>query len=240
MGLFKNLLRRLITREQKDWAKIYLRSRGKRVPRNQKKRMTGYLRIHAWLESRVGPMAGQDVDNLHWRLLRLVEEEESLWGSYAVGGLESYIQTYSYRKMLDKNADAEQVQQHRSRWRKQDYQRIHSWLESRIGSMKGQDPGELHSRLEQLVEEEERGWWGETPLPGLAAYVKTNAYRKMLEGPEEPAKKDCGKPALELTKSRDSPTPEEPAEQRTCPDCGKMVGPDWRVCQYCMFELGKG
>ena len=67
--------------------------------RSQK--MKDYHRLHSWIESRIGPLTKQeDPQQLHPRLLKLMEEEEYVWGIHAIGGLEGYIETYAYRKLL--------------------------------------------------------------------------------------------------------------------------------------------
>jgi len=63
----------------------------------------GYRRIHSWIELRIGPMTRhEDPQELHQRLLKLMEEEEDTWGIHAIGGLEGYIETCAYRKMLSR------------------------------------------------------------------------------------------------------------------------------------------
>lgn len=51
--------------------------------RSQK--MKDYHRLHSWIESRIGPLTKQeDPQQLHPRLLKLMEEEEYVWGIRAI------------------------------------------------------------------------------------------------------------------------------------------------------------
>jgi len=68
------------------------------------------------------------------------------------------------------------------------YQRIHRWIESRIGTLHPDDP-KLHDKLLTLLEYERTlgtaprlmGNGDYDPYAGLEAYIRKNAYRQMLE-----------------------------------------------------------
>lgn len=74
--------------------------------------------------------------------------------------------------------------------RKVSYERIHFWVESRIGILEDLDENEIESRLQELLATERRkntaprlhGNMNYDPYAGLEAYILTNSYRKMLEG----------------------------------------------------------
>jgi hypothetical protein len=63
---------------------------------------SNYQGLHFWIESRLGPLTkAEDPEKLHNRLLKLLDEEEGEQGTGNVAvGLEVYIETYKYRKML--------------------------------------------------------------------------------------------------------------------------------------------
>ncbi len=79
------------------------------------------------------------------------------------------------RKRAEERAKRERLRRERS------YERIHSWIESRIGKMNGAGEEELHHRVLELIDKEQERV-GKTFTSGLEAYIKTNAYRKMLGG----------------------------------------------------------
>ncbi len=67
-----------------------------------RKRKGEYLRLEAWIDSRIGPVKGKDEDILRQELLKLVEEEESSGSYWNTEGLRAYIDTNAYRQMLEK------------------------------------------------------------------------------------------------------------------------------------------
>ena len=64
------------------------------------------------------------------------------------------------------------------------YNRIHSWVESRIGKLSDMPRPEQEEKLYELLNNEKANKdpdLGYDPQAGLEAYIKTNSYRKMLE-----------------------------------------------------------
>ncbi len=61
-----------------------------------------YLRLQHWPTVRVGPMEDRNPEELHARLLEVLEEEAEKWGDCPVGGLELYIKLHAYRCFLGK------------------------------------------------------------------------------------------------------------------------------------------
>jgi len=74
--------------------------------------------------------------------------------------------------------------------RRVSYERIHFWVESRIGIMADMNNEEIESRLHRLLAEERQkntaprlfGKGNYDPYAGLEAYIRTNSYRRMLDG----------------------------------------------------------
>jgi len=100
MGFFDEWKRK---REEKKRQKAHRRQVLRRHP--------SYGSIHRWLEFRVGKMEQTDPELLHQKLLKVVEQEREKNkaprlmgdGDYdPYKGLEAYITTHAYRKMLSK------------------------------------------------------------------------------------------------------------------------------------------
>jgi len=170
-----------------------LREREERVRKREERKRVAYDRIHFWVESRIGIVADLDEQEVRDRLRELLAKERMkgtaprLHGNknydpYA--GLEAYIRTNSYRRMLGDHAQSvkgigvqeettsdveiqtvtttgEESIQRDPRLREltsahPSYGRLHFWIEERIGRMDGIDREYLHERLLQLLAEERR------------------------------------------------------------------------------------
>ena len=74
---------------------------GRSRKRKLAKRYPEYYRLHVWLESRLGPFSADEDDRvLKKRLLKLLSEEQEKHPRTKLHGLEKYIKTNKYRKML--------------------------------------------------------------------------------------------------------------------------------------------
>ena len=84
-----------------------LKSKTKQKQKKEyRQRMVSYNRIQFWLEFRIGNMSRIDPEKLHERLLQGVENEKMRIRREGLdpkicNGLEIYIKTNIYRKMLE-------------------------------------------------------------------------------------------------------------------------------------------
>lgn len=61
-----------------------------------------YFRIHAWIESRIGPLGSHGNDEaIKKELFKLLRSEERRVTKKQVAGLKAYIETNSYRRILE-------------------------------------------------------------------------------------------------------------------------------------------
>jgi hypothetical protein len=61
-----------------------------------------YFRLHVWIESRIGPLQTYGSDEyIKKELKKLLKSEEKRCSKKQVAGLKAYIETNSYRKMLE-------------------------------------------------------------------------------------------------------------------------------------------
>ncbi len=104
--------------------------------------------------------------------------------------IESY-QSRKFEKEVKKRKKREHRQRKAREWRllrrAVDYERIQFWIETRIGPMEELGDDDIKARLYKLLMEERKGPWKIAPsgkkfdpYAGLAAYINTNSYRRML------------------------------------------------------------
>jgi hypothetical protein len=232
-------------------------------------KLEGYHRIQAWIDTRVPNLARMTEREQHHRLLGLVKDERKGLGMPEgsrydwVAGLQAYVETNAYRKLLKggskvtsvsgRNAanpglpERERHQKQAKQHRTAGYQRLQAWVDVRVPGLKGMSEEERHRQLLRLVEDERKRNAKETPwvsLKGLESYVQTNAYRVMLGAPVKPEPVSLEPPSTAnidigisetLQKIGEASSEEQP--EMVCPNCGKGIKSAWKVCQFCMFEL---
>jgi len=74
----------------------------KRSKKRELEKHHQYYRIHAWIESRIGTLDPHGTDEAVKKgLLRLLRSEERRVTKKQVAGLKAYIETNSYRRILE-------------------------------------------------------------------------------------------------------------------------------------------
>jgi hypothetical protein len=176
-----------------------------------------YERIHFWVESRIGILDDLEDEEIVSRLQGLLTEERQRnsaperagnMRSDPYGGLEAYIRTNSYRKMLSGDGVLEDVisakgagagaggvgagafpdDQRPPLGTHPEYERLQCWIDERIGSLNGLNSEEVHTRMLELLESERKSNSPEqrqTGGPydaqkGLEAYIRSRSYLKVL------------------------------------------------------------
>lgn len=170
-----------------------------RLISKEKRKKQAYNRIQFWIEERIGPMCELTDDEIHARLdVLLTQERGKKWKISSRGkeydpyaGLQAYITTNSYRKMLDSETEGDELDQKTlKKIKKLDrhrtgYSRLQLWLESRIGDMDTMEPEVLHEKLLDLLEEEKERLIRENRDPGkckgLELYIKNGLYKSFLK-----------------------------------------------------------
>ncbi len=99
MGIF-DIFKKMFSRGKAKPASKQIRTKGYGYDREYRARVS-YQKIHSWIESRIGKVSDIPAPEQEQKLFTLLNDEKADKRASQTAGLEAYIRSNAWRKMLD-------------------------------------------------------------------------------------------------------------------------------------------